>query len=39
MTYRTYFPTKSEAFAFADTLICGGVVQEQNGWWHVWQIN
>jgi len=39
MTYRDYFATETEALAFADTLIFGGVIQEQNGWYHVWQIN
>jgi hypothetical protein len=39
MTYLTYFPTEEEALAYADTLIFGGIVQEQNGWFHVWQIN
>ena len=39
MTYRDDFSTEAEALAFVRTLIGGGVIQQQNGWWHVWQTN
>jgi hypothetical protein len=39
LTYRDYFPTEAEARAFVKTLMFGGVIQLQNGWYHVWQQN
>ncbi len=39
LTYLTSFPSELEALQYADTLIYGGVVQEQEGKYHVWQIN
>jgi len=39
LTYRDYFPTLEEAEAFSATLTFGGVIQLQNGWYHVWQCN
>jgi hypothetical protein len=39
LTYRDYFSTEAEARAFVKTLMFGGVIQLQNGWYHVWQQN
>lgn len=39
LTYLTSFSTEIEALNYADTLIYGGVVQKQEGRYHVWQIN
>ncbi len=38
-TYRQAFKTEQEAHDFALTIIGGGVVQKQEGLWHVWQVN
>lgn len=39
LTYLTSFATEIEASNYADTLIYGGVIQKQEGRYHVWQIN
>ena len=38
-TYRQTFKTYQQAVEFIGTLINGGIVQEQNGEWLVWQMN
>jgi len=39
LTYLTSFASEIQALEYADTLIYGGVVQKQEGKYHVWQIN
>jgi TRAP-type mannitol/chloroaromatic compound transport system substrate-binding protein len=39
LSYVNYYATKAEAIACVKTLPFGGVIQLQNGWFHVWQIN
>jgi hypothetical protein len=39
LTYITSFATEIEASKYADSLIYGGVIQEQEGRYHVWQCN
>jgi len=39
LTYRQAFQTEQEAETFAYELIHGGVIQKQEGLWHVWQLN
>ena len=39
MTYRQAFETEEEAIDFCDAIINGGIVQFQEGLWHVWQID
>ena len=39
MMYRQSFPTEELAKAFCATLIYGGVIQQQDHLWHVWQLN
>lgn len=39
MTYRQAFDTEEQAKAFCDSLIHGGIIQQQGQVWHVWQIN
>lgn len=37
LTYITSFASENQALEYADTFIYGGVVQEQEGVYHVWQ--
>ena len=39
MMYLQGFSTEAEAIELANSLINGGIIQQQNGVWHVWQIN
>ena len=39
LTYRLSFETKQQAEKFVSTLIHGGVIQQQESRWHVWQCN
>jgi hypothetical protein len=39
LSYVNYYATKAEAIACVKTLPFGGVIQLQNGWYHVWQQN
>ena len=36
--YAGAFPTMEAAESFANTMIHGGVIQEQNGAFHVWYV-
>jgi hypothetical protein len=38
-TYIGSFDSEIEACNYTDTLIYGGIVQKQEGKYHVWQIN
>jgi len=38
-TYITSFETEAEAIKYSEGFIKGGVVQKQEGRWHVWQCN
>lgn len=38
-TYIGSFNTESEADNYVSTLMYGGIVQKQEGKYHVWQIN
>lgn len=38
-TYRAGFKTEQEALEFADSIMGGGVIQQQGEIWHVWQVN
>lgn len=39
MTYRQAFDTEQQAKDFCNSLIHGGIIQQQGSRWHVWQIN
>ena len=39
LSYVNYYATKAGAIACVKTQPFGGVIQLQNGWYHVWQQN
>ena len=38
-TYLQAFTSYEEAKSFCDSLINGGIIQQQDNQWHVWQVN